>query len=598
MPGPTPAPASPARRRRRAPRAARAVLGVLLLLLLAWAAAVAVSGVQAARALQRVADAAPGLAERVRAERFAEAVAPARAAAADAAAARRATAQWPYRAAERVPWVGAQLRAASAGAAAAAALTEPLPAALGVAGDVLAEGVVSADRRVDVEGVQRLAPVVVDYRERVEAARSALAAAEDPAVLEVLARRLEPVAGRLDEVAGPLGTAAELVPRLPGLLGAQGARTYVVAFTNPAEVRPVQGIVGAYAYVSVDGGRIELTGTGTDAEFGPARGDSAVNGGEYAGLYGGDRDAGRVQNLTVGAQADDAARLTASLFADAGKPVPDAVVLVDPVGLAQLLGADHAPLDLGVFGEVATADLPRVLMEDAYVRFAQDNEARKAFLASASAAAFEAVLADGVSTSALRGGREAVASGHLAVWSAREEEQRALVAAGLAGVLGEPRAAAHVGLTNVAPSKLDYWTRPRLRLQRPCATGSAEAVAELELTLTNPVPEEVPDYVQNQVATTAAGRRTARDVVSLWVPPAVGLDGASVDGRAVPTSVDAERGWRLVRLTVELPPGEPVVVRWRLRGPAQALPAEVTGPSTVIAPEVSTVPCEPPATSP
>ncbi|WP_337060051.1 DUF4012 domain-containing protein [Kineococcus sp. G2] len=590
MSGSSPATA-PARRRRRLPRAARVLLGVVALVVLAWVAAVAVSGAQAARALQRVAGAVPVLEQQVREQRFAEAATTARSVAADAAAAHRATSQWPYRAAEHLPWAGAQLRAASGGAAAAAVLTEPLPAALEVVGDALAEGVVSDEQAVDVAAVQELVPVVTGYRDRVAVARAELAAADDPAVLGALSGRLEPVARQLDELAGPLDTAAELVPQLPAMLGAEGPRTYLVAFTNPAEVRPVQGIVGAYAYVSVDGGRIALERTGTDGDLYSARADVSVNGDAYAALHGADRDAGRVQNLTVGAQADDAARLAVSLVVDAGLPEPDAVVLVDPVGLAQLLGPDHAPLDLGVFGQVPAADLPAVLMRDAYVRFADDNTARKDFLSATSAAAFEAVLADGMSTAALRGAQEAVDSGHLALWSADEQEQAALVAAGLAGVLGEPRAVAHVGLTNVAPSKLDYWTQPVLRLERPCATGSSEATVALELTLTNAVPEEVPDYVANQVATTARGERTARDVVSLWVPPAVGLDSASVDGETVPTAVDSEHGWRLVRLTVDLPPGEPVVVRWQLRGPAAQLPAEVTGPTTVAAPEVSVLPC-------
>ncbi|WP_432505534.1 DUF4012 domain-containing protein [Kineococcus arenarius] len=594
MSGSSPAvPASPARR--RLPRPVRVLLGAAVLVLLAWAVAVAVSGVQAARALQRVAGAVPALEQQVREQRFAEAAGTARSVAADAAGAHRATSQWPYRAAEHLPWVGAQLRAASGGAAAAAVLTEPLPGALEVVGDALAEGVVSSEQAVDVAAVQELAPVVTGYRDRVAVARAELAAADDPAVLGALSGRLEPVARQLDELAGPLGTAAELVPQLPAMLGSEGRRTYLVAFTNPAEVRPVQGIVGAYAYVSVDGGRISLVETGTDEDVRGALADTSVNGVEHERLYGADPDAGIVQNLTVGANADDAARLAASLFVDAGEAVPDAVVLVDPVGLAQLLGPEHPPLDLGVFGSVPVADLPAVLMVDAYVRFDGDNEGRKAFLSSASAAAFEAVLTDGMSTAALRGARQAADSGHLAVWSSREDEQSALVSAGLAGVLGAPRPVAHVGLTNSAPSKLDYWTQPVLRLERPCVSGSAEAVVTLELTLTNTAPEEVPDYVRNQVATTARGERTARDVVSLWVPPTVGLDEASVDGRAVPTAVDSERGWRLVRLTTDLPPGEPVVVRWRLRGPADQLPVEVTGPATVATPQLSTEPCSAPS---
>ncbi|WP_369070369.1 DUF4012 domain-containing protein [Kineococcus terrestris] len=578
------------RRRRLAPL--RLVLLLLVLLLAAWVAAVAVSGVQAGRALQRVAAAAPQLEDAVRAQDFAGASQVAEGVAADARTAARATGQWPWRAAQAVPWVGEQLGAVGAGSRAAALLTEPLPGALDLAHDVLGEGLVSADRTVDVDAVRELSPVVTDYAGRVQRARAALAAGTGEGVLRSISSRLEPVERMLGQVEGPLTTAADVVPQLPSMLGADGPRTYLVAFTNPAEPRPVQGIFGAYAYLGVDGGRIELVSTGTDNDLYAARADPSVLGEEYVALYG--ADAGRVQNVTLGAQADDAGRLAADLVVDAGLPRPDAVVFVDPVGLAQLLGPDHEPLDLGPFGQVATADLPDVLMREAYVRFEGDQDARKAFLAVTSAAAFEAVLADGLSTSAAAGAREAVATGHLAVWSSVPAEQEALVAAGVAHVLGDPALAggrAHLALTNTAPSKLEYWVQPSVEVQPPCASVTGEAVGALQLTLVNTAPEDVPGYMRNATARTAADERTAQDVVSLWVPPWLGLDGASVDGAPVPTAVDAEHGWRLVRLTVDLPPGVPVVVRWQLRGPAEDLPREVRGPSTAAAPVVTIGTC-------
>ncbi|WP_041291925.1 DUF4012 domain-containing protein [Kineococcus radiotolerans] len=586
-------PAPPPTTRRRRGRPVRVVLGVLLLLLLAWVVAVAVAGVQAGRALQRVADAVPVLEQQVRDEDLAAAGTTADRVADDAAAADRATAQLPYRLAEHVPRVGDQLAAVRGGARAAALLTQPLPDALAVAEDVVGEGLVSADRTVDVAGLQRLTPIVTGYRERVAEARAALHAGEGPHVLDAISERLDPVTAQLDDLADPLDTAAEVLPRLPALLGAEGARTYLVAFTNPAEIRPVQGIVGAYAYLAVEGGRISLTRTGTDNDLYDARADVAAAGAEFAALYG--EDAAIVQNVTTGGSADEAGVLTSSLVADAGLPVPDVVVFVDPVGLGQLLGPDHAPLQLGPFGDVATADLARVLMYDAYVTYGADNDARKLFLAATSAAAFEAVLSDGLSTAALDGARTAVDSGHLAVWSSRAEEQAALVSAGVAGVLGDPAQAgpvARIGLTNTEPSKLDFWLQPAVEVSAPCAT-TGTGRSSVQLTLTNTVPEDIPAYVANATARTAAGKRTAQDTVSLWVAPWVGLDRVTVGGQPVATAVDAEEGWRLVRLTVDVPPGAPVVVRWELSGAAEDLPRTVTGPTTAIAPAVTTGACAP-----
>ncbi|MEW1960033.1 DUF4012 domain-containing protein [Kineococcus sp. NPDC059986] len=586
----------PARRRGRRrtggrPPVLRILLSLLLLLLLAWAAAVAVAGVQAGRALQRVAAEAPRLEGQVRAKDYAGAREGAARLADDSAAADRATSQLPYRLATHLPWVGAQLKAVGGGAHAAALLTEPLPQALGVVDEVLGQGLVSADRTVNVAGVQELTPIVLDYQTRIEAARTALHDGEGPEVLSAISTRLDPVTAQLDQASGPLQTASQVLPQLPALLGADGPRTYLVAFTNPAEVRPVQGIVGAYAYLSVEGGRIALTRTGTDNDLYAARADVSLVGQEFLGLYG--QDAARVQNVTMGGSAAEAGVLTSSLVTVAGLPTPDVVVFVDPVGLGQLLGSAHPPLQLGPFGDVATADLARTLMYDAYVRFGTDQDARKAFLAVTSAAAFEAVLSDGLSTAALDGAREAVDSGHLAVWSSRPQEQSALVAAGVAGVLGPPRdGVARVGLTGVVPSKLDYWVAPTFTVAPPCA-GTGTTTSSMSLSLANSVPADVPAYVSNAAAPRAADRRTAVETVSLWVAPWVGLDQVTVDGRPVAAAVDSEGGWRLVRVTVSVRPGTSTTVEWRFSGAADALPRTVDGPTTATAPRVTTSSCTP-----
>jgi hypothetical protein len=203
------------------------------------------------------------------------------------------------------------------------------------------------------------------------------------------------------------------------------------------------------------------------------------------------------------------------------------------------------------------------------------------------------VLSDGLSTAALDGARAAVGSGHLAVWSRRPEEQAALVTAGVAGVLGPPEdGVARVGLTGTVPSKLDYWVEPSFRLSPPCA-GAGTAKGALELRLENTVPVDVPSYVSNAAAPRVADRRTAVQTVSLWVAPWVGLDAVSVDGRPVGAAVDTEEGWRLVRVSVPVPPGTSVTVRWAFSGAAGALPRTVTGPTTATAPTVTKGTCTP-----
>src|SRR5450830_1045207 len=65
----------------------------------------------------------------------------------------------------------------------------------------------------------------------------------------------------INGVSTALGEAAPMVRALPGLLGANAPRTYVVMFQNNAELRSLGGTALSFAEISVDHGAIKLTRT-------------------------------------------------------------------------------------------------------------------------------------------------------------------------------------------------------------------------------------------------------------------------------------------------------------------------------------------------
>ena len=81
---------------------------------------------------------------------------------------------------------------------------------------------------------------------------------------------------RLDEVGEELATtgmdidlANHATSVLPGILGADGPRRYLVLFVQPAESRELGGFVGAYGLLDVDQGRFRLSESGgIDSDFG------------------------------------------------------------------------------------------------------------------------------------------------------------------------------------------------------------------------------------------------------------------------------------------------------------------------------------------
>src|SRR5690606_21157684 len=114
------------------------------------------------------------------------------------------------------------------------------------------------DGAVPLAQLERLAPVVRAADARVDAAA---------ADVEALPRTwlAEPVAAALQEfetvVAGPaaaLDTGAALLATMPDFLGGSGPRRYLVAASNPAELRGTGGFLGAYAPLTLHPGRPPL----------------------------------------------------------------------------------------------------------------------------------------------------------------------------------------------------------------------------------------------------------------------------------------------------------------------------------------------------
>src|SRR5690606_5789255 len=97
-----------------------------------------------------------------------------------------------------------------------------------------------------------------------------LVTAIDPEPLVApLAERLPGLQDVLVDATSGLRTAADVLEVLPGIVGADGPRSYLVLVLNNAELRTAGGIVGAVAVVSADDGRLGLSGYSGAADLGP-----------------------------------------------------------------------------------------------------------------------------------------------------------------------------------------------------------------------------------------------------------------------------------------------------------------------------------------
>jgi hypothetical protein len=379
-----------------------------------------------------------------------------------------------WRAAQHLPFVGDDLAAVAAVSAAAADLTgDAAPALLAALSAVVDGGTAhpAAARTVpagwvDLAAVVHAAPAAARAAEVLDTLR---------ADLDDLDRRtlVGPVAGPVGDLqdalhgrAAALAAAQELADVLPGLLGADGPRTYLLLSLNPAELRAPGGIVGAVAVLQVSDGAVGLAGQRSTADL-PERATSVVPLTEAELALYGDRLGRWVQDSVLTPDFPRAAEVAAAFWQQStGQPV-DGVLATDPVVVADLLAATGRTVQADG-AELSGETLLRALLRDAYLAYG-DPRMGDAFYAQVAAAAFE-VLRDAArdpasakvaATTAL----SAAADRRIALWSARPAEQAHLAVTPVGGAFltgdaatptGRVGEAVGVFLDDATAGKLDF----------------------------------------------------------------------------------------------------------------------------------------------
>ncbi|SDQ68458.1 DUF4012 domain-containing protein [Quadrisphaera sp. DSM 44207] len=440
------------------------------------------------------------------------------------------------------------------------------------------------DGSVDVAALADVADRVRPAAAALAQARRRMAGVDAAGLPGPLAGPVSSASGAVTDLATTAQAAESALTVLPAALGAEGPRSYLVAFQNTAELRPTGGIIGAWALVGVEDGRTSLQQTGSNDDLEDLEGPVRDLGPEHAALYPPEQVA-HSQNVNLSPHFPSAGLLLSDLWEAQGRPAPDGVVAVDPSGLAPLLAGEGEVVVPGG-PSISAETVVDVLLRQAYEDFAADNDARQEYLSAVVGTAFAEALGGGAFDAAgLSGLLEAADDGHLVAWSAREDEQAALVRAGLSGALPEPAPdTAGVYLTNVSASKLDYYLTEAVRT----AGGCAGSPVTMQVVLHNDAPARVPEYVASKVDGLPA--TTESLLVALYVPPQRGISQVRVGGQPVAFSAGTERGWSLARFEVQVPRDAETVVDVDLSGAASPLERVLTQPLVDDA-EVSTASC-------
>ena len=165
----------------------------------------------------------------------------------------------------------------------------------------------------------------------------------------------------------------------PILAGHQASKVYLVAFQNSAEARGTGGILGAYAIVEFNKGRLKVIKTGSNE---PLYGSSLEKipidvPDEYRRLYG--ENPAILQNSNLSPHFPYAAEIWLALWKKEFGQKLDGVIAIDPIALSYVLRST-GPITLDSGEKITSDNLVSHTLKDAYQKYINDNKARKQYL--------------------------------------------------------------------------------------------------------------------------------------------------------------------------------------------------------------------------
>ena len=563
----------PTRPRRHRRRTGLGLLALVVLVLALGGAWVVVHGLEARTQLAAAQRQLPGLRSSIVHGDKAAAAQELRQVAAETSRAASLTSDPVWQAYERVPFLGSSLRTTRGLTAAADDLSTQVLPQLVTAGAVLDP----ASLRTAGATIQ-LAPFTAAKPSLDQAAGAAQAvlvqvrSLPSHGLLGQVATARADLLTQLTSLAGTTRTAATAAALVPSMLGADGPRTYFLAFQNNAEARGTGGLMGAFGVAVADHGKITVTRTGSDAQLAQFATPVVSLGPEYDGLYGGFGAATDLRESNLSPHFPDAAQIWSVMWEKQSHQHVDGVIALDPVAMAGILGAT-GPATLADGSKVDAADVVELTEQKAYDDFTDSNK-RKQYLQQVAHAMFAQLITGGGSAKALVTGLgSAVGAGHLQLWSAHADEQAQLATLPISGVLSEtPGPYAQLVVNNAAGGKLDYYLGRSLTYAASPCTGTTRS-STITVTLTNNAPASgLSAYVlsrgDNPTHPYPPGQN--RTLVSVYAAVGAQLTSATLDGRPVLMEATVERSHPRYSRYLELDPAASGTLVLHLVEPASA----------------------------
>ncbi len=313
---------------------------------------------------------------------------------------------------------------------------------------------------IPLERLAGLAKAVTQAEILAADALETLRAAPTSLVLPPVASARDEALRELERTHRQLLAGATILRELPSFLGADEPKHYLFGASNPAELRGTGGLIGAYAILTVDDGRLDLS------EFRPIQSlpildldrhvspspEYSTNFDYYRTGVGFWVNANMTPDFPLAAEA-----LWLSYAGATGEEL-DGVIVADPFALQALMRVTGPVTVRGTEIELTDRTVVRFVTNEAYALF-DTNEQRKLVLGRVAQAVLDAFLSDeGDDLRRERAMLRAFDDGHVKVWSAEPDMQSGLELTAAGGAF-DPQGTDVVSvITNSASgTKLDFY---------------------------------------------------------------------------------------------------------------------------------------------
>lgn len=466
-----------------------------------------------------------------------------------------------WRFGEAVPVVGANL---SAVREVARTIDDLVVDALEPATELSLSSLAPVGGRIDVAQLDVASDILDRASVALTDARSTVDGIDRSALIEQVASGVAQLDEALAQIEPVIEPAQKTLAILPGILGAEGPRNYLVLVQNNAESRGTGGNPASLVMITADNGAISITQQASSTDFDNGRPDPIVELDSAAVALYGDKIGRYMQDVTTTPDFPDSARVMSAFWQEQfGTPI-DGTVSIDPVALSYLMEAT-GPVVLPTGDTLDAGNVVPTLLSGVYERFNSgdavfDNARQDAFFAVAAGAVFDSITSVSNPRALVDQVARAAEEGRILYVPTSQAEAEIVAGSRMTGELpADNSGITMIGsyVNDITEGKLDYYMDTAVAVASDvCSVDAATAptftvASSLNYSLQ---PEDVrglPRYVSP--ARFFPKGVTSTDLV-LYGPVGSTFASASVDGNPVEAAPVEHLGRPAVKINVENQP--------------------------------------------